>query len=54
MMINFDLDTNKYEALTHKAAPTAYYKIRRYMEKNDFYIDKVLAMLLIKLQAEWK
>lgn len=36
MMINFDLDTNKYEALTHKAAPTAYYKIRRYMEKNDF------------------
>ena len=36
MMINFDLDTNKYEALTHKAAPTAYYKVRRYMEKNDF------------------
>lgn len=36
MMINFDLDTNKYEAITHKAAPTAYYKIRRYMENNDF------------------
>lgn len=35
-MINFDLDTKKYEALTQKAAPTAYSKIRRFMEKNDF------------------
>ena len=30
-MINFDLDTNKYEILTHKAAPTAYSKIRRFI-----------------------
>ena len=36
IMINFDLDTKKYEALTQKAAPTAYSKIRRFMEKNDF------------------
>ena len=48
-MINFDLDTKKYEALTQKAAPTAYSKIRRFMEKNDFthrqgscYISKSL------------
>lgn len=36
IMINFDLDTKKYEALTEKTAPTAYSKIRRFMEKNDF------------------
>ena len=49
IMINFDLDTKKYEALTQKAAPTAYSKIRRFMEKNDFthrqgscYISKCL------------
>lgn len=49
IMINFDLDTKKYEALTQKAAPTAYSKIRRFMEKNDFthrqgscYISKSL------------
>lgn len=36
MMINFDLDTKKYEELTNKPSPTAYYQIRKYMEKNSY------------------
>ena len=36
MMINFDLDTKKYEKITNKPSPTAYYQIRQYMEKNEY------------------
>lgn len=35
-MINFDLDTKKYEKVTNKPSPTAYYQIHQYMENNDF------------------
>lgn len=35
-MINFDLDTNKYEKNVGKSSSLAYYQIRRYMESNNF------------------
>lgn len=34
--INFDIDTNMYTKITGKAAPTAYYELRKFLENNDF------------------
>ena len=34
--INFDLDTKKYEIITQKSAPTAYYELRQYLENIGF------------------
>lgn len=34
--LNFDLDTKKYEKYTGKHSPTAYAKIKRFLQKNDF------------------
>ena len=34
--INFDIDTNMYTEITGKAAPSAYYELRKFLESNDF------------------
>ncbi len=34
--INFDIDTKRYVQYTGKSAPTAYYDIRKFLEKNGF------------------
>lgn len=34
--INFDIDTNMYIKMTGKAAPSAYYELRKFLENNDF------------------
>lgn len=34
--LNFDLNTNKYEQVTGKPAPTAYYEIRYFLETHGF------------------
>ena len=34
--LNFDIDTNKYEWLTSKPAPNAYYEIRHFLEQRGF------------------
>lgn len=34
--LNFDLDTKKYEKITSKSAPNAYYDIKKFLEKNEF------------------
>lgn len=34
--LNFDLNTNKYEQITGKSSPTAYYEIRNFLEKHGF------------------
>lgn len=34
--LNFDLDTKKYEEITGKSAPTAYYQIQKFLENRGF------------------
>lgn len=34
--LNFDLDTKKYERITGKKSPQAYYEIRRFLENAGF------------------
>lgn len=34
--LNFDLNTNKYEQITGKTSPTAYYEIRHFLEAHGF------------------
>ena len=35
-VLNFDLDTKKYEDCTGRKAPTAYEEIKRFLKRNNF------------------